>query len=363
MRNGDDIKYTFFNFIGTADIERIHSAVIGWILSDKCDVFSLKEKSKIIHKLFAINSNEVYNQIVPILEYDHMDIVLKTISDDGTSRMWIIENKIKSSQGKIQLDQYSQAYEEAECLLLSLIGEEPNNEKWGKATYADIYRILNDTLKDAQNSKNDTHKMIIEEYLTTINSLNDVVGKFIDTPKSYANVFNDGSKKKSEKQTDDLNEICKYISLSNLETILQKLYFTKIKEEIKKDFDKSYKWQVSETHGNGELVIIKDTTNNARFDISFQNGTFKFAVSNNYERPNIDEEFIKLWEDRFKKIVDERKYGYSRLHQPRSRTRISVTTAKKNNWWEEDFGKVCDFIKEEFKRLPDLIDFVQKCDN
>lgn len=361
MRNGDDIKYTFFNFIGTADIERIHSAVIGWILSDKCEVFSIKEKSHIIHELFAIDSKEEYEQIVPILEYDHIDIVLKTIGRNGTPRMWIIENKIKSSQGKIQLDQYSQAYPEAKCLLLSLIGEEPNNKKWGKATYADISKILSDALQKAQRS-NDTHKMIIEEYLTTINSLNDVVDKFIDTPKSYANVFNDGSKKKSEKQTEYKNEICKYISLSNLETILQKLYFTKIKEEIKRDFDGSYKWQVSETHGNGELVIIQDT-DNARFDISFQNGTFKFAVSKDYEKKNKDEKFIKYWEGRFQKIVDERKYDYSKLHQPRSRTRISVTTAKKNNWWKEDFGKVCDFIKEEFKRLPDLIDFVQKCDN
>ena len=34
----------FFNAIGVADMEKVHSAVIGWMLSDKCE--RVREKRK-----------------------------------------------------------------------------------------------------------------------------------------------------------------------------------------------------------------------------------------------------------------------------------------------------------------------------
>ena len=57
----------FFNSIGMADMEKVHSAVIGWILSDKCTAFGIDKKSGILCSLF--NS--------PAVLFDKIDVKIE----------------------------------------------------------------------------------------------------------------------------------------------------------------------------------------------------------------------------------------------------------------------------------------------
>ena len=366
----NNIKYTFFNAIGTADIERIHSAVIGWMLSDKCDAFSNKEKSTLINKLFQTEEKVVYKKIESKLEYDHIDVFIETVSEDNIKQNWIIENKIKSSQGKNQLSNYKTKHPNANYLLLSLIGEN-GDDGWVENTYAELYSILNGILGEC-NKENSRHITIIKEYVDTLQTLVTIIEEFIKTPEKYANVFTECSKKKSEKQSQHENKICEYISHSNLETILQKLYFTKIKSDIQKDVEdkirkeigNTIRWEISESHGNAQIVILIDGENNTQFEIAFQGGKFKFAVSKDYQKKEKDDSFIKEWITSLQKIKDDKVFDYIKLNLPRSRSRVSVSKECQINnskiWWQNPLSDVTEQVKKQFCLLPDLIGFASK---
>lgn len=364
MRN--NIRDTFFSVIGTADIERIHSAVIGWILSDKCDAFSNKEKSMLINELFKTNKEVVYKNIISVLEYDHIDVFIETVSEDNIKQNWIIENKIKSSQGTNQLSNYKTKYPNAKYLLLSLIGEN-GVDGWVENTYAELFSILNGIL-GKRNKANSRHITIIEEYVDTLQTLVTIVEEFIKAPEEYANVFTECSKKKSEKQSQYDDIICNYISLYNLETILQKLYFTKIKSNIQKDVEdeigNTIRWEISESHGNAQIVILFDGENNTQFEIAFQGGKFKFAVSKDYQKKEKDDFFINEWTASLQKIKDSKKFEYTKLNLPRSRSRVSVSkeypTENGKNWWQNPLSDVTEQVKKQFCLLPKLIEFASK---
>ena len=49
----------FFNAIGVADMEKVHSAVIGWMLSDKCEGLNIDTRSKLLQKIFGIEDDSV----------------------------------------------------------------------------------------------------------------------------------------------------------------------------------------------------------------------------------------------------------------------------------------------------------------
>ena len=366
----NNIKYTFFNAIGTADIERIHSAVIGWMLSDKCDAFSNEEKSTLINKLFQTEEKVVYKKIESKLEYDHIDVYIETEYEDNKRQEWIIENKIKSSQGTNQLSNYKTIHPNANYLLLSLIGEN-GDDGWVENTYAELYSILNGVL-DKCDKENSRHITIIEEYVDTLQTLVTIVKEFIEAPEEYANVFTECSKKKSEKQSQYENKICEYISHSNLETILQKLYFTKIKSDIQKDVEaeirkkigNTIRWEISESHGNAQIVILIDGENNTQFEIAFQGGKFKFAVSKDYQKKEKDDFFINEWTESLQKIKDGEICGYTKLNLPRSRSRVSVSkeypTENSKNWWQNPLSDVTEQVKKQFCLLPDLIESASK---
>ena len=53
-------KSNFFDAIGVADMEKVHSAVIGWMLSDNCTAFGEVEngrkiRSALLQKIFGIS--------------------------------------------------------------------------------------------------------------------------------------------------------------------------------------------------------------------------------------------------------------------------------------------------------------------
>ena len=71
----------FFNSIGIADMEKVHSAVIGWMFSDKCEAFGnsgKRVKSKLLCDLFGVPEVE-FNTITVYIEAFNIDILIETI--------------------------------------------------------------------------------------------------------------------------------------------------------------------------------------------------------------------------------------------------------------------------------------------
>lgn len=356
MRN---ITPTFFDAIGTADMERVHSGVIGWLLSSKCQAFTIAEQSNILNSLFGIQNGTTYKTIEPCLEYDHIDIYIKTTDPGGNIEEWIIENKVKSSQGDNQLSNYQNNTNingaNAHFLLLTLIDETPKVSNWKNKKYYDLFSILS---SQSRGGRNAAHCAIIDEYIKTIGQLSDLVNDFIANPQSYPNVFTDASLKKSKKRGKQYQSFTlQYISDNNLETLLQKLYFTKVKEFIKQDVEsklsgRAYDCQIGETHGNAEIVIKLIPGNDTiQFDIAFQNGTFKYAVSKDYGNTKNMQANREDIEDHWVPAVEKLLQPGMQLNKPRTRARVSITKQWCKDWWKKNMQDVADEIKKEFVKL------------
>jgi hypothetical protein len=362
------ITPTFFDAIGTADMERVHSGVIGWLLSSKCKAFTITEQSNILNSLFDKQNGPTYTTIEPCLEYDHMDIYIKTKDANGNVKDWIIENKVKSSQGNNQLSNYQNNTNingaNAHFLLLTLIDEPPKASNWTNKKYSDLFKILRRQSRVRQNT---AHCAIIDEYINTIGQLSDLVNDFIANPQSYPNVFTDASLKKSQKRRNPYqSSTLQYISDNNLETLLQKLYFTKVKELIIQNVvsnlpGRNYDCQIGETHGNAEIVIkLIPVNDNIQFDIAFQNGTFKYAVSKDYGDTKNKQANKTDIEDHWVPAVEKLLQPGMQLNKPRTRARVSITKQWRKDWWNNPIKDVADEIKKEFGQLGPFEQEVRK---
>lgn len=95
----------FFDAIGIADMEKVHSAVIGWMLSCNCSAFNITTKSELLQDIFQVKKNdrvEQFDSIEVYIEWRNIDILILT-----KNKCWVIENKIKSSQHSDQLNRYA----------------------------------------------------------------------------------------------------------------------------------------------------------------------------------------------------------------------------------------------------------------
>lgn len=99
------MKPTFFDFIGTADMERIHSATIAWMISDQCGAFTPTERSSLLECLFGSRNSDIV-QIKVCTEFEHIDIALITEDSNKNKEIWVIENKIKAPLAHNQLKKY-----------------------------------------------------------------------------------------------------------------------------------------------------------------------------------------------------------------------------------------------------------------
>jgi hypothetical protein len=198
------------------------------------------------------------------------------------------------------------------------------------------------------------------------------VNDFIANPQSYPNVFTDASLKKSQKRGKRYQSFTlQYISDNNLETLLQKLYFTKVKELIIQDVESkligiNYNCQIGETHGNAEIVIkLIPENDKIQFDIAFQNGTFKYAVSKDYGNKKNQQanraEIDKHWKPAFDTIYSNLQTAKGMTFQKNSSLpRVSITKQWCKDWWKYPIQVVADKIKNEFVQLVPFEQEVRK---
>lgn len=379
LGNFRELPTTFFDFIGTADIERVHSATIAWMLSDKCEAFNLSERVDLLEMLFGTSSSDI-KSIEGCAELEHIDIAFITEDSNGEKEIWVIENKIKAPLGHNQLKDYeakikkNKEYAKHHLAVLSLIGTLPQDDmkNWHIITYsyllAGLDKILDKGHIDHQ------HYVIIKEYRDCLHNLQRVLNEFGKHPEKYPNVFTDGNKPKSEKRNIKAGApIGNYISKNCLETLLQKYYFVDI---INKIIEKGIKYgcHVSETRGNADFAFhfgYGGYKPDRVFDLSFQNGTFKFAVSDeNYgssRLPDPDPEKwppeLQNWRKAFEKVKNASK-DYTRLNDPKTKIRISISYnvnkdgLKWYEWKRQDFiAEVIEQINQAEKMMRKVIDY------
>ena len=130
-----------------------------------------------------------------------------------------------------------------------------------------------------------------------------------------------------------------FILDNNLETIFQKMYYTLAFGEAIGEIKESQSLtditinKVGETHGNAEFSIFVMTgLKKLAFDLSFQNGLFKFALSSDYwkDKSKKNIQLVQQWTDELRRIGKE--YGYNKFNDSKGRARISVSTKISDNW-------------------------------
>ena len=100
----------FFNAIGVADMEKVHSAMIAWIFDDKNDskiqttdskfsTFDLTTRSYLLCDIFG-EQKKLFTSIETFVEWNNIDILILTKDQNNQQERWVIENKLKSPEHK-----------------------------------------------------------------------------------------------------------------------------------------------------------------------------------------------------------------------------------------------------------------------
>lgn len=366
-------KENFFNVIGVADMERVHSAVIAWMLSDECEAMNVNERSALLNDLFKRDGQGSLASIKAYVEWNDIDILVLTENLNGDNECWVIENKIKTSQHSNQLEKYKEIVDEKfkDCgkhfVFLTLIGETAlaGNGEWVNTTYETLMKSLE---KHLNVSPDNADSVILGEYYRSIRQLVGVSNEFISHPESYPTVFTDGSTKKEDKSERHYdNETSRFIGMNGLETIFQKMYFAQVLHDVLSSSNiKCESWHIGETRGNADFAIHLNglAKNTFLFDMAFQNGTFKFAVCRNYwtdtSAKNIRE--VLAWSDDMREL--QKLYpDYSRMNSARSRARISVSKKIEVNgghWYQMPRDKFCSLVKAEFENAYNMMNDIVK---
>lgn len=374
------MKQTFFDYIGAADMERIHSATIAWMISDSCKAFTLDERANLLKALFNVENADI-KSIRACNEYEHIDIAFITgNSNNIEDEIWVIENKVKAPLGHKQLSDYNKniehyKYPQKHLAVLSLIGILPQDDTggWTHITYSDLLESINQICNKSE--KKNRHYLIIEEYRDCLQNLVNALNEFGVHPENFPEVFTAGSKSKRYKFENNIvspnsgeNEISikDYISICGLETVLQKYYFVGIINEIIKRKEINYQWcHVSETHGNADFAFHFGDMGSVyyRFDLSFQNGTFKFAVADkNYGKSKFPRKGSKKWGELQKWIaafedVQKDYPQYGRLNKPKTKFRVSISYNIDNDnckWYELSRTEFVEMVIEQIKKALEM---------
>lgn len=232
----------FFHAIGMADREKMHSAMIAWILGPNCEALSAIDKSTLLCRLFNVEYTP-FDSIQTVIETNDIDIFITTKNEEGDEAHWIIENKIKTNQHSNQLDKYVDKIDKLYgssnnyFCFLTLTGEEPQGgkkDRWVRKTYGELISII-----EANNSwlnRGNSHCQFLQEYIESIKELDNALRDFIEHPDNYPHVFQYGRTAKNKKDFDSIKNDGKYatfIAEYNLEnTFKEKLFLDKIKNKI-----------------------------------------------------------------------------------------------------------------------------------
>jgi hypothetical protein len=280
------MRQNFFEVIGMADVERVHSQMIAWIFESM--VLGTKQKSDILSQLTGQPGGYVIRQVST--EHDHIDVIVET-----EAAVIAIENKIKITEHDQQLDRYAKSLADREVPLvhvyLSLLPEDIANPLWRVRSYRQFHSAL---ARHAFASPANFDQYAFNEYVEAVGHLVDVVELFDEDHRGFPNVFTEGSLTKAEKRVRIASYTTpqNYVRANQLETPLQRHFLRKIRSQIPQLPPVS---QVSETRGVAllNIVIAARSVEGIVFDwgVQFQGNTVKL---NCYAREYAKSKFEQL---------------------------------------------------------------------
>ncbi|WP_426485309.1 PD-(D/E)XK nuclease family protein [Flavobacterium sp. 2] len=344
---------TFFEYLGIADMERIHSQILAWIFSSDCNALNDSQKCNLLMTVFNLeNVFEIKNILT---ESQRIDILIETDSD-----LIVIENKLKSSQHSNQLERYVELFSRTHKVkpkfyFLTLIDEIVKDPNWKRISYTRIFEALK---KIRLNE--DSHSVILSEYITYLGKLSGLLIDFQNDSKKYDMVFLDGKKKKADKLNILYkNEYEKFIAENQLETILQKSFLTSLSLRIEK-----VSTFVADTRG--DALIDFHLKPNIYFGgkkymtmIQLQNDVIKFAfvVAEKYGTSKKD--WIQSMIPKMEELSLENTFGYFKCNRPKTKAYISISKKLTRNYWHMNMDELVIFIEKEIdngNRLTELLE-------
>lgn len=343
---------SFFEYLGIAHLERIHSQFFAWIFSADCNAIDCKQKDQLLQKVFQLGTNSHILHIET--ERNSIDILIQTDKD-----IVVVENKIKSSQHSNQLGRYKEFCDiefpdkPKQFFFLTLIGEYTDDKNWKRISYSDIY----EQLKSLQLKPDNNHTVILNEYLIFLQQLVSVVDDFKKAPHKYDMVFMDGKRKKEDKINDnyggDANK--KFIATNQLETILQKCFLGSLVDELK-----NHEAFITDTRGDAlvDFPIKREIEYEGKHYttiIQLQDDTIKFAFAI-YGGGYVQSQ--KVWIDKvipkMEQLSLENNCGYKKLNKPKSKAYVSLSKKTDGHYWHKNITELSNFVKAEIENGKSL---------
>ena len=389
----------FFNAIGVADMEKVHSAVIGWLLSDKCNAFDITQKSKILCGLFNVGPSQFDKIDVNVEVYD-IDILVTT-KRNSLEECWIIENKIKSNQHDNQLDKYVRIINGIEetsgknpkpitekyrhipdgnqhYCFLTLIKETPIGKyasKWINKRYDDLVQLLSPPLLFPLSICSNADGVIFQQYVSCITNMTNALKDFLINPNNYPHVFTDGSKKKTEKEfsmiVNDHGRYALYIAENGMETIFQKCYLGETWNRYRNTSHIYSKKPCNIDESNGKAMLdiilpdIMDNNNNIyHTQIEFQDGSFKVQihqVDDNWknqteaDKQTQKDVFLGIWEVFFKTVKNTMGKEWTKNSPDKNSLRPYLSLSKKVTDWLKDPNTLLELWKDHFEECEKVM--------
>ena len=354
MTNSNSSK-SFFEYLGLADVERIHSQFLAWVLSTNCNALDQKERDHLLLDLFGISGPITSIQT----ERNRIDILIETPTD-----VIVIENKMKSSQHSNQLAIYEAYVNETypnhspHYFFLTLVNEKTSKQIWKRLTYSLLFKKLS-SLKIISGTN---HSVILAEYLLFLQRLDEVVTDFHSHVQQYDMVFLDRKKKKHEKiESDYKTENEWFIASNQLETILQKSFLIALVDEVKNPVGR-----ISETRGDAlvDFKIESDLQFEGRLystALQLQGETIKFTFaiqSSDYltSKKQWIENIIPL----FKQLIQENSYGYKKLNKPKNLAYLSISKKLDKYYWQRTLPELAGFIQEQMQHCKEMTKYVKE---
>jgi hypothetical protein len=340
---------SFFEYLGLADVERIHSQFLAWVLSGDCNAIDQQERDRLFKNLFKIGGEVTDIQT----ERNRIDILIATSSD-----VIIVENKIKSSQHSNQLDRYRKFCDttfpkhQRHYFFLTLIDEKTKDKDWQQLTYSIILKHLSNLKLNPNNS----HSSIISEYLIFLERLDRVVSDFKAQVKNYDMVFLDGKKKKQDKKRSDYRtENEWFIAANQLETILQKSFLNTLVEQVKNP-----RGIINDTRGDALVdfplqgdIEFEGRKYSTALQLQLKTIKFTFAIQS---QPYLQSD--KVWIENviplMSHLSEQNNYSYKKLNKPTDLAYISISKKLDEYYWHKPIEDLAEFIQTEISNCKEM---------
>jgi hypothetical protein len=352
------MEKTFFDYIASTDSEKIHSQTIGWIFSENCQAISQENKAEILQKITKSENRFSIENI--FVEINDIDILI--VSKDA---LVVIENKIKASESKIQLNKYYEIIENGALvhlkenraryyIFLTLFEEKASDKRYIDLNYSSLFSMINSILVEKQILNKDY--FILTDYLKTINQLstsidwvenNYVVRKWVFENTKF-------NKKNQTKEADHISWEINYVISNGLVRQMQKYYFKKVKDYLSLNSN-IFRVNFGSSSNNGEGLIQIDFLNHnykhagLDFQIGYQiqGAVVKINTSSkDYENSKSHELHpqIKIHFEDLKRSV-----GFKRINPPETKAYYSVSKHLPKNIYDYDPRELANYIETEIK--------------